>query len=863
MDLWLIANTNTGHVLASSHKLRPAAVPTFATPDPPAADPASLTQHITTELDVSAQGQHTPRSASAADPSPSVTSTSSSSLSIARTTATAPPPSLKPTLSSSGKAPQLWLPDLAPDSKTREQLAKMLFNVPRRPVPGPVPECTLTLSTVIFRHLPQSHIQDECHWISFNAWATFISSSLSLVVFHSLSDVPRAIRYAEISPYELAAALDEVVGSEVGQGDGCGLDPSFQLYTRDLHLLHAVPRLSLARLTGLQWPPPNDNAQSLLFAHLFLPDCAPDYEQLCHDMHSLSIGRSNNRHAQCLHQIMSAGYSVAQVHTRLLVMQSHLLVVMHPSNHRGVYTFNPGNQQQSAHLMMSDTHFQSLLMAHQPPQSQYQPVFPQHPNDLPSAFSEHLYHFPPTSQLPLAVALPARPNHEHDPQQSLPPPPQHSSPPAADQTQDQQRGPTPASTRAPAESTASRLTTSPASSESVVTSKAKRSQARRNSPPPEQCLHCGKTESREWRRGPDGSKCLCNACGLRHYRAQRKLADRNSAAVGNTGSVEESVRSQRAVKRDTPPLSAPELHLHSHASDAVATAGTTYPPSALVKTEHWSPPSSQPDESAAPHESTDLTPRSQITQLTQLHSVSHLFASPPLSMSQSLLASPSSIIAGYLGLDVTRLLSSTHPDRPSQESGQSEPNMDGTDHAAHRAADASHNALVRQVPRSPSQIEFHGRTERRVDSSADDMGLVAPPDSIDDHDSHYLETPMQLSTMPASTFASPLRPQRFHPYLFSSPTTRPGRALRGPISPQQSQQLFPPPQDPVLVDPFASMIGYALPSLAPITRAVSGSSSLFPEGHVTPSSAAWHGEREGETVPRHQQRVFLGGQSTE
>merc|ERR1712137_1410190 len=35
------------------------------------------------------------------------------------------------------------------------------------------------------------------------------------------------------------------------------------------------------------------------------------------------------------------------------------------------------------------------------------------------------------------------------------------------------------------------------------------------------CLVCGTTDSPQWRRGPAGSKSLCNACGL-HYQAMMR-----------------------------------------------------------------------------------------------------------------------------------------------------------------------------------------------------------------------------------------------------------------------------------------------------------------------------------------------------
>eukprot|EP01134_Creolimax_fragrantissima_P003069 CFRG3069T1 len=38
------------------------------------------------------------------------------------------------------------------------------------------------------------------------------------------------------------------------------------------------------------------------------------------------------------------------------------------------------------------------------------------------------------------------------------------------------------------------------------------------------CVECGGTKTPQWRRGPDGSVCLCNACGLRYIKSSRKKA---------------------------------------------------------------------------------------------------------------------------------------------------------------------------------------------------------------------------------------------------------------------------------------------------------------------------------------------------
>ena len=35
--------------------------------------------------------------------------------------------------------------------------------------------------------------------------------------------------------------------------------------------------------------------------------------------------------------------------------------------------------------------------------------------------------------------------------------------------------------------------------------------------PPGRCHSCNRAETPEWRRGPDGARTLCNACGLRTF----------------------------------------------------------------------------------------------------------------------------------------------------------------------------------------------------------------------------------------------------------------------------------------------------------------------------------------------------------
>ncbi|KAK9459894.1 uncharacterized protein V1516DRAFT_665406 [Lipomyces oligophaga] len=63
---------------------------------------------------------------------------------------------------------------------------------------------------------------------------------------------------------------------------------------------------------------------------------------------------------------------------------------------------------------------------------------------------------------------------------------------------------------------------------------------------PSRCRQCGITETPEWRRGPDGARTLCNACGLHHAKMLRKQSmketkespQRNSPSpISSTSSV--------------------------------------------------------------------------------------------------------------------------------------------------------------------------------------------------------------------------------------------------------------------------------------------------------------------------------------
>ncbi|TLD28131.1 hypothetical protein E2P81_ATG06477 [Venturia nashicola] len=51
--------------------------------------------------------------------------------------------------------------------------------------------------------------------------------------------------------------------------------------------------------------------------------------------------------------------------------------------------------------------------------------------------------------------------------------------------------------------------------------------------PPGRCHSCNRAETPEWRRGPDGARTLCNACGLHYAKLTRKMGA-NKAAIGTS-----------------------------------------------------------------------------------------------------------------------------------------------------------------------------------------------------------------------------------------------------------------------------------------------------------------------------------------
>ncbi|KAK5115341.1 hypothetical protein LTR62_001541 [Meristemomyces frigidus] len=55
--------------------------------------------------------------------------------------------------------------------------------------------------------------------------------------------------------------------------------------------------------------------------------------------------------------------------------------------------------------------------------------------------------------------------------------------------------------------------------------------------PPGRCHSCNRAETPEWRRGPDGARTLCNACGLHYAKLTRKQQGANKSAANSSSNL--------------------------------------------------------------------------------------------------------------------------------------------------------------------------------------------------------------------------------------------------------------------------------------------------------------------------------------
>ncbi|KIV94645.1 hypothetical protein PV10_02392 [Exophiala mesophila] len=63
--------------------------------------------------------------------------------------------------------------------------------------------------------------------------------------------------------------------------------------------------------------------------------------------------------------------------------------------------------------------------------------------------------------------------------------------------------------------------------------------------PPGRCHSCNRAETPEWRRGPDGARTLCNACGLHYAKLTRKMGVNKAAAMSGSNLRPKSLDSTR------------------------------------------------------------------------------------------------------------------------------------------------------------------------------------------------------------------------------------------------------------------------------------------------------------------------------
>lgn len=61
--------------------------------------------------------------------------------------------------------------------------------------------------------------------------------------------------------------------------------------------------------------------------------------------------------------------------------------------------------------------------------------------------------------------------------------------------------------------------------------------------PPGRCHSCNRAETPEWRRGPDGARTLCNACGLHYAKLTRKMGAHKASSLASNLKPKTSVES--------------------------------------------------------------------------------------------------------------------------------------------------------------------------------------------------------------------------------------------------------------------------------------------------------------------------------
>ncbi|KAJ2838978.1 hypothetical protein FBU31_000800 [Coemansia sp. 'formosensis'] len=115
---------------------------------------------------------------------------------------------------------------------------------------------------------------------------------------------------------------------------------------------------------------------------------------------------------------------------------------------------------------------------------------------------------------------------------------------------------------------------------SPTRTKSRKRSKRADAAQPNSCRSCGISETPEWRRGPDGARTLCNACGLHYAKLNKRRAGENDRhSAGSSGSAAPADL-PASLDSGPPPSAAPYHgdHIAVGLSHPAAPAALTIPP---------------------------------------------------------------------------------------------------------------------------------------------------------------------------------------------------------------------------------------------------------------------------------------------
>ncbi|KAJ7773459.1 GATA-4/5/6 transcription factor [Mycena metata] len=100
--------------------------------------------------------------------------------------------------------------------------------------------------------------------------------------------------------------------------------------------------------------------------------------------------------------------------------------------------------------------------------------------------------------------------------------------------------------------------------------------------PPGKCHSCNIRETPEWRRGPDGARTLCNACGLHYAKLMRKREKEGGTSQIDMDTLRASARADQAEKSSArankQAAAANKASFNSGSSNGAAASDSAQPP---------------------------------------------------------------------------------------------------------------------------------------------------------------------------------------------------------------------------------------------------------------------------------------------